>query len=389
MIQPVRLPETIVFNLLYVEPGKTGGMESYARELVPQLARLLPDRRLVALLSREGAARYGSSDLGTEVVELPVSAANRPWRAIYEQLALIRTVRGLDEGGLLHSLGNTGPLRTGEIVHVVTIHDMIPARIPAAVNSRWMRPPLVALVNAVARNADRVITDSRNSAGDVAELAGVPAERIDVVPLAGHDDGVDGDEIDVRSRFALPDGPIVLGSAATLAHKNVGALIEAFARVGGDPPPLLALPGYPIPAGHELRTLADRLNVAGRVFFLGWAEAAELASLYRAATCFVFPSLYEGFGLPVLEAMQRGTPVACSNRTSLPEVGGDAALYFDPHNVDSIARCIEQLLADDELRRRLSAAGVRRAAGFTWRRTAEQTVAAYERAVAARSSSDR
>jgi glycosyltransferase involved in cell wall biosynthesis len=113
-------------------------------------------------------------------------------------------------------------------------------------------------------------------------------------------------------------------------------------------------------------------------------DAAELEGLYALATAVVFPSLYEGFGLPVLEAMGRGVPVATSDRSSLPEVAGDAALRFDPTDVAAIRAAIERLLGDPAERRRLSAAGRERAAAFTWERTAELTVAAYERALRSR-----
>jgi glycosyltransferase involved in cell wall biosynthesis len=124
--------------------------------------------------------------------------------------------------------------------------------------------------------------------------------------------------------------------------------------------------------------------VTGDVIFLDWVDAAELEGLYAAAACFVFPSLYEGFGLPVLEAMHRGVPVACSDRSSLPEVAGDAALLFDPESPDDIARTIETLLGDPEKAARLREAGRARAAGFTWERTAHGVLAAYERALEAR-----
>jgi glycosyltransferase involved in cell wall biosynthesis len=142
------------------------------------------------------------------------------------------------------------------------------------------------------------------------------------------------------------------------------------------------VPGYPTPHERELRALAAELGIADRVRLPGWLPPEDLEGLYAAASCVVFPSLYEGFGLPVLEAMARGVPVACSNRSSLPEVAGDAALLFDPEDVDAIRAAVERLLGDAELRARLSEAGRGRADGFTWRRTAELTAASYERALA-------
>ena len=147
--------------------------------------------------------------------------------------------------------------------------------------------------------------------------------------------------------------------------------------------PVLVLPGYATPHEQELRRRAAELGVDGDVRFLGWISASELEGLYAAASCFVFPSLAEGFGLPVLEAMVRGVPVACSARGSLAEVAGDAALLFDPESEPAIADAIRNLLGDFALRGRLRAAGHAQAARFTWSATADGTLASYERALSA------
>ncbi len=145
--------------------------------------------------------------------------------------------------------------------------------------------------------------------------------------------------------------------------------------------PVLVIPGYRTSHEDELRARADDLGLGGDVVFPPWVDAAQLEGLYALAACVVFPSLYEGFGLPVLEAMARGVAVACSDRSSLPEVAGDAALLFDPEDPRAIAGAMRRLLDDHALAERLAARGRERAAGFTWRRTAELTHAAYERAL--------
>ena len=118
--------------------------------------------------------------------------------------------------------------------------------------------------------------------------------------------------------------------------------------------------------------------------FPGWVSDADLEGLYRAAACFAFPSFREGFGLPLLEAMRRGLPVACARESAMPEVAGEAALYFDPHRPDSIAEAVIRILIDPELAHRLSVAGLERQEQFTWRRAAEETLEVYERAIARR-----
>jgi glycosyltransferase involved in cell wall biosynthesis len=147
-------------------------------------------------------------------------------------------------------------------------------------------------------------------------------------------------------------------------------------------PFVLVVPGYETRWEDELAAHVRRRGMQERVRLLGWLGDAELEGLYASATCMAFPSLAEGFGLPVLEAMARGLPVACSNVTSLPEVAGEAALYFDPLDLPAMSGAIERLLGDRELRQRLAAAGREQAAHFTWERTAEGTRRSYERALA-------
>jgi len=146
------------------------------------------------------------------------------------------------------------------------------------------------------------------------------------------------------------------------------------------PDAVLVMPGAPTPHEQELRALAERMGVSERIRFPAFVPDADLEGLYRVARCFVFPSLYEGFGLPVLEAMRRGVPVACSDASSIPEVAGDAALYFDPLDSAQIADSIRRLLDDDALASRLIAAGRERQRGFSWRRTAEGTLECIDRA---------
>ena len=175
---------------------------------------------------------------------------------------------------------------------------------------------------------------------------------------------------------------MLLTLSAKRPHKNLAALIGALARIPAEERPVLVLPGYATPYEAQLRERAGALGVTEDVRFPAWVSGAELEGLWGLARAFVFPSLYEGFGLPVLEAMARGVPVACSNASSLPEVAGQAALMFDPHDEEQIAQALRRLLADGELRERLRALGLARARQFTWQRTARLTLASYRRALA-------
>jgi glycosyltransferase involved in cell wall biosynthesis len=292
-----------------------------------------------------------------------------------EQLLLPRIARrhGVE---LLHSLGSTGPARPG-LPSVLTLHDVIYATHPEA-HTRLMRLGMRVLVPLSARGADRIIAVSEAAAGEIERVLGVHRDRIDVVHEGGRAPGPATPEEELRSRLELGDAPLVLSVSARRPHKNLDRLLKAFA--GLPEGPLLVLPGYASPFEGALAGEISSLGLEARVRLLGWVSEADLEGLYGAARCFVFPSLAEGFGLPVLEAMQRGVPVACSNASSLPEVAGDAVRYFDPLDVGDIRGAIGELLEDETLRSRLAAAGRERARLFSWERAAAETVAVYERA---------
>jgi alpha-1,3-rhamnosyl/mannosyltransferase len=185
---------------------------------------------------------------------------------------------------------------------------------------------------------------------------------------------------DVRRRFGIRAGPIVLCVAQKREHKNLARLIRGVAALH-DGNVQLVLAGESTPHESDLRALAAELGVAERVHFPPWISDAELEGLYETASCFVLPSFMEGFGLPLLEAMQHGLPVACSNVSSLPEVAGDAALYFDPSSEQEITRAIERLFRDRPLVDDLVRRGYERCASFTWTETARRTLATYRRAI--------
>jgi glycosyltransferase involved in cell wall biosynthesis len=268
------------------------------------------------------------------------------------------------------------------VPQVTTIHDLIYKRHPET-HFGVLALGVAALVPVSVRRSTRVIADSQATKTDLLAYFGVDQERVDVVhPGPGLPAPAQPLEpAEVRRPLGLDASvPVVLTVSAKRPHKNLQRLLEAFARVRFDPPPVLVVPGYATP--HEEALQRQAAESGANVRFAGWLDDELLDGLYRAAECLVFPSLAEGFGLPVLEAMARGTPVACSDRTALPEVAGEAALYFDPLDTEAIARAIEALLRDEDLRRRLRAAGLEQARKFSWQRAAEETLASYERALA-------
>ena len=356
-------------------------MEVYARELVSAM-RSLPDApRLTAFVSVEAAeARLDWLD-GLPVVEVGVAARRRTEWVRGEQQLLPRLAHraGVE---VLHSLASTAPLH-GRFRRVTTVHDLIYLVHPEAhfgVLALGMR----VVVGQAAKRSHRLIAVSEGTANDIETRLHVPRSRIDVVPNGVHEPppvpGAEAVEA-ARERYGLKGRRVVLAASAKRQHKNLARLLEALAQLPPERRPVVVMPGYPTEYERELRERASVLGVDDDVRFLGWVGDDELEALYAVADAFVMPSLYEGFGLPVLEAMARGVPVACSDRSSLPDVAGDAALLFDPEDVGQIASALEALLTDEALAERLSEAGRRRAAQFSWRRTAEQTLDTYRRAV--------
>jgi glycosyltransferase involved in cell wall biosynthesis len=353
-------------------------MEVYARALVPALRERRPDLRLTAIASHELAAELRAAswcaDMG--VVALRASGRTRVRRVLAEQ-TLVPVAARRAGAQVLHSLASTGPVAFRGAANVVTIHDVIYASHPET-HQGLLRHGMAVLVPASARAADRVIADSEHTRSELVARVGLAPGKIAVVPLGpGADPVAPTPEAQVRARHALGDGPLVLSVSARRPHKNLERLIDAIR--GLDVRATLVLPGYPGPGDAELAARGG-----DRVRILGWVSGADLEGLYAASACLAFPSLAEGFGLPVLEAMRRGLAVACSNASSLPEVAGDAALLFDPLSVDAIASAVGRLLGDGALRAELAARGRERAAEFSWQRTADGTLAAYDAAMAAR-----
>jgi glycosyltransferase involved in cell wall biosynthesis len=373
----------IGLNLIFLVPGETGGMEIAARELIPALVAAAPEgMHFTAFVNREASAA-GVGDLREQlpVVTVPVRARRRVQWVLGEQ-TLLPLLAGRAKVDLVHSLASTAPL-WGRFRRVVTVHDLIYARFPeahAGLREKGMR----VLVPAAARRSHRLIADSLSTRDDLIELLGLPAERIDVVPLAvgAMRRAEPLSEGDVRGNLRLAGRRVVLSLSAKRPHKNLLALIGALARIPSDERPVLVLAGYPTEHEAQLRERAQTLGIEDDVRFPGWLSDAEVEGLWAIADAFVFPSLYEGFGLPVLEAMARGVPVACSKASSLPEVAGDAALLFDPHDEAAIADALGRVLLDTQLAERLRAAGRKRVREFTWERTARATIDSYLRALA-------
>jgi glycosyltransferase involved in cell wall biosynthesis len=357
----------IGFDLLFLAPGESGGRETYARELLREL--VATGTRVTAFVNGQTAARDGFHGLADRVVVLPRADPHSRARWALGELAALPRAAARAGVDVLHSPANFGPWG-GRFARVLTVHDMLWRRLPGP---RAVSLATDALVLPAARRADRLITVSEASRADVSAALGVPGGRISVVPNGVVPPSGAGDAARARVRWGLGERPVALCVATALPHKNLPALIDAVATIP-PPRPLLVL------AGHG----TDVLPPSGDVRALGAVSSAELEDLYAAAGALVTATRYEGFGLPVLEAMARGVPVACSDLPVLREVAADAALFVDPDDPGTIAAAVNRLLAGGPQVEALRTAGRERAARFSWRAAAEATLAVYREAASTR-----
>jgi alpha-1,3-rhamnosyl/mannosyltransferase len=265
------------------------------------------------------------------------------------------------------------------------MHDVIWLR----AGEDWGSPAAVRAMHRISvptvRRASQVVAVSHAAASDLVEGLGLDPARITVAPHGVRCPTVgvtSADQEAMRVRFGLGAGPVVLCVAQKRPYKNQEALVRALGRLG-DPSVRLVLAGAATDYEQRLRELASATGVAERVVMTEWLSDADLEAFYALARCVALPSRMEGFGLPILEAMARDTPVACSDIPSLREVAGDAAVLFDPDDDQAVTAAVGRLLADDALCEDLIRRGRERASAFTWEATADATVEAYRRACGA------
>jgi glycosyltransferase involved in cell wall biosynthesis len=344
---------------------------------------LRPDLRFTIYANGAASTRLVREPWAADVEVVAHPLLGRRYTRALTELTLLGRLASRAGVDVLHSVAMTGPLRTSA-VHVVTLGDLIWLRHPET-SGRLTTAVWKLAVPPVVRRARRLLTFSEASRQDAVELLGLPSSKIDVVPLGPGLAGVKPTpEDDVRRRHDLGDRPVVLTVSAKKPHKNLMRVVRALPSVlSRVPNAVLVMPGAATAHEAELRYEVERLGLQQAVRMPAFVDEHDLEGLYRLASCVVVPSLYEGFGLPVLEAMRRGTPVACSDVSSLPEVAADAARYFDASSENEIGEAIIDLLTDRALVARLTEAGSARARMFDWESTARGTFETYERAWAA------
>jgi len=348
------------------------GNEVYIRSLLRGFAEVDRRSEFIAYISEPGA-----ESLVPERFAVRRVSANPYSRLGWDLARLIRA----DRPDLIH-VQYTAPLFT-KIPTVVTVHDVSFIEHPEYFTAS-RRSQLRFTVAQTVKRAAHIITVSEFSRAAIVRAYNIAPEKVTAIPNAANPEfrpiGRERAQKAVRDRLHF-EAPFVLSVGDLRPRKNQIGLIAAFSKLLSGQPQLkhhLVLTGKETWFTPRVREAARSSGFASRIHFTGFVSDPELMELYNACDCFAFPSFYEGFGLPILEAMACGRAVACSNTSAMPEVADGAGLLFDPYRIDEIARALKDILIDPELRGRMERLGVQRAATFTWTKSARATLDVYE-----------
>jgi glycosyltransferase involved in cell wall biosynthesis len=348
------------------------GNEVYIRSLLGGFAEIDRRSEFIAYLSEPGAERWIPERFAIRRV------SSNPYARL-----------GWDMGRMLHAdspdllhVQYTSPLRT-RVPTIVTVHDVSFIEHPEYFTAT-RRSQLRLTVGRSVKRAARILTVSEFSRDAILRAYDIPPENVRVIPNAANPEfrviGRERAQKSVRDQLHS-DAPFILSVGDLQPRKNQIGLIAAFSKLLTECPHLkhdLVLTGKETWFTPRVLEAARACGFASRIHFTGFVSDDVLLELYNACDCFVFPSFYEGFGLPILEAMACGRAVACSNTSSMPEVADGAGLLFDPHQSGEIARALKDILLDSELRGRMERLGLQRAAGFTWKKSARATLDVYK-----------
>jgi glycosyltransferase involved in cell wall biosynthesis len=375
---PARL--RIGVNALYLIPGGVGGTEIYLRNLLAGLADIDTRNQYIVYLNRETGLDLCPAQPNFAPVETDVKATFRPGRLLWEQTGLAREANTA-ELDVLFCPGFTMPY-FGRGARVTVIHDLQHKRHPE--NFGWLeRKAWDFFVAMSIRESRALITVSDSSREDIIRLYGRSADSIHVIRH-----GVEGEFFGLREdeSFAptipqsagLPDCRYLLAVSTVHPHKNWATLIGAYARLrktGVEHH--LAICGLPGKSSADLRALIQQQGLGEFVHILGWLPRRTLIGMFKFAEALVFPSAFEGFGMPVAEALACGLPLVCSDIPPLRETADGCAAFFDPSSEEALAEAVLSTLANSELRAKRVAAGLERAKTFTWSRAAEKTLSVF------------
>jgi len=350
---------------------KDTGLDYYGKKLVETINRIEPENRIIPFSS--GVASHHRTI--TERIK------NNIWEQVFQPMEIVNK-----KINILHSIKNSGLPFFGRCKHVLTVCDAI----PLIFSGDYLKSPVKRVIYKTrlatsVRSADKIIFLNGDVVKDVMKFVNIPEEKIAVIPL-----GVDGNHTDsitefnisrVRNKYGIGNSPFILGTGSNEPRKNNITLIKAFAELKRSKKNNRKLVITGVDWDNcAFETYVGLLseNIKKDIIFTGHVNREELTLLYKEAQVFVFPSLYEGFGIPPLEAMLYGTPVITSNNSALPGSVGDAAIKIDPLDVREIALAIDRIVNDNQLRSDLIEKGYKRAKLFTWEKTARLTLDVYK-----------
>lgn len=367
----------IGINTLFFIPGKVGGSETYIRNLISKLSDIDKENEYFIFANRENFNEFKIDKPNFNKVLCPINASFKPGRILWEQLVLpLQTLKYKID--ILFSPGYTTPVFT-KCKQVVAIYDLNYHHHPEDF-SRFELIFWKLLIPLSARVANKIIVLSKHSKRDIENVLDVPSNKVltiypaaNIFPNAA--DWTKGKIEEVKKKYKI-DKDYILSVAASHPHKNLCRLIEAYKivkdRYGSGHK--LVLVGMKARASKAVEDAIKGMSLEEDVIFTGWIPVEDIPILYKGAAVFVFPSLFEGFGIPPIEAMTCGTPVAVSNTTSLPEVVGDAGMFFDPLDIEDIAAKIHTIIINQNIRDGLIKKGFEQAKKFSWDKTTRETL---------------
>jgi glycosyltransferase involved in cell wall biosynthesis len=359
----------IGINALYLLPGKVGGSETYVRNLIKAMAELDGTDEYFIFINRESAGVFSSSPR-VRIIPCGIKAENRPLRILWEQFLLPLQVRR-HKIDLLLSTGMTAPFCC-PARSVLVIFDLQHVNQPG--NFSWFHLFFLrSIIYRSAKTADGIITISHHVKKDIEKHYRIDPSRISVGYLGVNHAAFFPSPAAGIEKYRLP-ARYILYAAALLPHKNHRLLLEAFREVRNRIPDVkLVLTGAWETGQEALAGVIANLGLQNDVIMLGWIPFEDIPAVYRGAAVFVYPTLHEGFGLPILEAMASGVPVVCSKIAPLTEIAEDAAFFIDPNDQSDIAKGVVTMLEDEAVRAKLIEKGLSLARNFTWDKTARMT----------------
>ena len=363
------MPLVLVDLLSYT--GTKGGMETFARELYSHFGTVDTGYEFIGLASKEFMTMDHSWFPG-RVIDSGISGENRFTWAFGELFSVARWAKRLGVD-LIHSPATLGPMFSS-MPTILTVHDLLYFSHPELMSTGLYTRPVRWMEKRASRNAARIMTDSEASASDIRKYLRYPADRLEVVLLAGTPQKS-------QQRRAPAQRGLILATGNRRPHKNWSGLVRAMALVPEGVRPTLVVTGSR--GDDPLKPIVDELGLHEWVDLRSWVTTEELEDLYARATAVAMPSFCDGFCLPALDAMMSGIPVIISDIPVYHEVTGDAAVYFDPHNLQSIADAVTAVTTDASLVAELTAKGFDRAKLFSWEKVGRDVLANFAIAIAA------